>query len=55
MHTWIIIHRLEGIGKLEKKSGLLRLMVFLYEHDEYMLSNIWDDSGVSRNSGSGAM
>ena len=55
MHTWIIIHRLEGIGKLEKKSGLLRLMVFLYEHDEYMLSDIWDDSGVSRNSGSGAM
>jgi DNA-binding MarR family transcriptional regulator len=46
---------LEEIGKLEKKSGLLRLLVFLYDNGEYMLSDIWDNSGISRNSGSGAM
>jgi DNA-binding MarR family transcriptional regulator len=46
---------LEEIGKLEKKSGLLRLLVFLYDHGEYMLSDIWDDSGISRNSGAGAI
>ena len=46
---------MEEIGKLEKKSGLLRLLVFLYDHGEYMLSDIWDNSGISRNSGSGAM
>ena len=46
---------MEEIGKLEKKSGLLRLLVFLYDHGEYMLSDIWDNSGISRNSGAGAM
>lgn len=46
---------MEEIGKLERKSGLLRLLVFLYDHGEYMLSDIWDNSGISRNSGSGAM
>lgn len=46
---------MEEIGKLEKKSGLLRLLVFLYDHGEYMLSDIWDDSGISRNSGAGAI
>ena len=46
---------MEEIGKLEKKSGLLRLLVFLYDNGEYMLSDIWDNSGISRNSGSGAM
>ncbi len=46
---------MEEIGKLEKKSGLLRLLVFLYDHGEYMLSDIWDNSGISRNSGAGAI
>ena len=46
---------MEEIGKLEKKSGLLRLLVFLYENGEYMLSDIWDNSGISRNSGAGAI
>lgn len=46
---------MEEIGKLEKKSGLLRLLVFLYDNGEYMLSDIWDNSGISRNSGSGSM
>lgn len=39
------------IGDLEKQSGILRITVFLYDKEEYMLSKIWPDSGVSINQG----
>ena len=39
------------IGDLEKQSGILRITVFLYDREEYMLSRIWPDSGVSINQG----
>ena len=46
---------LNGIETLEKKAGMLRLLLFLYGKDEYMLSDIWNDSGIQRNSGYGSI
>ena len=39
------------ISVLEKQSGILRILIFLSEHDEHMLSDIWDDAGVGINQG----
>lgn len=39
------------IYSLEKQSGILRLLVFLMEHGEYLLSDIWDEAGISINQG----
>ena len=46
---------MNNIGRLEKKSGLLRILLFLEEKGEYMLSDIWKDSDISRNSGIDAL
>lgn len=43
--------RLITIGALEKQSGILRILVFLYVNEEYMLSNIWRDANIPINSG----
>ncbi|AKA48390.1 hypothetical protein IX51_03990 [uncultured archaeon] len=40
-----------SIGELEKQSGILRITLFLRDKDEYLLSRIWPDSGVSINQG----
>ena len=42
---------MQKIRVFEKQSGLLRLIVFLDEQDEYLLSKIWTDAGISINQG----
>ena len=42
---------MQKIRVFEKQSGLLRLIVFLDEQDEYLLSKIWADAGISINQG----
>ena len=42
---------MQRIRVFEKQSGLLRLIVFLDEQDEYLLSKIWADAGISINQG----
>ena len=42
---------MQRIRVFEKQSGLLRLIVFLDERDEYLLSKIWADAGISINQG----
>ena len=39
------------IQVLEKQSGILRLILFLYEKEEYMLSDIWPDADISVHQG----
>ncbi len=39
------------IYALEKQSGILRLLLFLNEHDGHMLSDIWDDAEIGINQG----
>ncbi len=39
------------IYALEKQSGILRLLVFLSDHDGHMLSDIWDDAEIGINQG----
>ena len=46
---------LRSIAKFEKKSGILRLILFLSESGEIMLSSIWPDSGISVHQGYDAL
>ena len=39
------------IRNLEKQSGIIRLLLFLHERGEYMLSKIWADGGISVHQG----
>ena len=39
------------ISVLEKQSGILRLLIFLNEHEGHLLSEIWDDAGIGINQG----
>lgn len=39
------------IRVFEKQSGLIRLILFLDEKGEYLLSKIWVDAGISINQG----
>ncbi len=42
---------LQRIRIFEKQSGLLRLILFIAEQEEYLLSKIWADAGISINQG----
>ena len=42
---------MQRIRVFEKQSGLLRLILFLDEQEEYLLSKIWADAGISINQG----
>lgn len=42
---------MKNIQKLEKQSGILRLLVFLDTVDEIMLSDIWDETGIAIHQG----
>ncbi len=42
---------LQRIRIFEKQSGLLRLILFIDEQKEYLLSKIWADAGISINQG----
>ncbi len=39
------------IQKFEKKSGVLRLILYLYEEGETMLSSIWEGAAISIHQG----
>ncbi|MDG7000605.1 MAG: hypothetical protein JRN15_16035 [Nitrososphaerota archaeon] len=40
-----------SIRILEKQSGILRLIVFLYDKKDYMLSDIWEHAEISVHQG----
>ncbi|MDG6933985.1 MAG: hypothetical protein JRN68_04755 [Nitrososphaerota archaeon] len=39
------------IQAFEKQSGLIRMLVFLSDRDEYTLSKIWEEANIGTNQG----
>ena len=42
---------MSSIKDLEKQSGILRIILFLDEHDKAVLSSIWPEANVPINAG----
>lgn len=46
---------MRDIAVFEKKSGILRLILFLEENGETMLSSIWPNAGIPVHQGYGSL